>query len=455
IDVFALAICSRSSWCAITWPLCASVSYGTFFSSNCCSSVMITVVAMPLATSPALYPPMPSASTTSPWFPSDAIESSLWDLTIPGSVQLATSSAPDKVMMLRRSSQADVDAGADRRGGRAPHSTSQGTREFFARLVTLARVLSHRLVQESDQGRRQGRAELQDIRRMLIGDPVHELRHRVSLERQFAANKLVKAYRQREQIAAPVDLLALELLRRHVGRRTEHHSGFGLGRIRNAGNSEIGHLDGVALRLVHDVGRLHVSVHHVLPRRVAERVGHPRHDRDDLVGREGAVWFGERNQILTLQEFHRDVAQVVLFAGVEDGHDVRVAQTPRGLGFAKKALLDLDELVRLEFLGKRHGLDRHDTSDLRILAEIHGTHCALAELLFHSVATEHRLLGAPAEREGPAGVGLRATENKGFRHLPGARQPRFEVAELRVVVGHVAEYGFGLVELALALEVEG
>ena len=64
---------------------------------------MITVVAMPLATSPALYPPMPSASTTRPLSPSEAIESSLWDLTIPGSVQLAISSAPDKVMMLKES----------------------------------------------------------------------------------------------------------------------------------------------------------------------------------------------------------------------------------------------------------------------------------------------------------------------------------------------------------------
>src|SRR5438477_6938282 len=31
----------------------------------------------------------------------------------------------------------------------------------------------------------------------------------------------------------------------------------------------------------------------------------------------------------SLQEFHRDVAQIVLFARVEDGHDVRVAQTDR------------------------------------------------------------------------------------------------------------------------------
>ena len=52
---------------------------------------MITVVAMPLATSPALYPPMPSASTTRPFAASAAIESSLCERTMPGSVQLAIS----------------------------------------------------------------------------------------------------------------------------------------------------------------------------------------------------------------------------------------------------------------------------------------------------------------------------------------------------------------------------
>src|SRR5258708_24267970 len=143
---------------------------------------MITVVAMPLATSPALYPPMPSASTTRPWSPSDAIESSLWDLTIPGSVQLAISSAPDKVIMLRRSSQADVDPDAGRRSGRTPDSSSQCTRDFFACLATLARFLGHRLVQEGDQGRREGRAVLQDVRRMLVGNPVHDFPHPTPLQ---------------------------------------------------------------------------------------------------------------------------------------------------------------------------------------------------------------------------------------------------------------------------------
>src|SRR5258708_20329216 len=102
----------------------------------------------------------------------------------------------------------------------------------------------------------------------------------------------------------------------------------------NGGESEIGTLDYVVFGLVHDVGGLHVPVHHVLPVRVAERIGHPRHNRDDLVGRQGAAWFGELNQVLALQEFHGDVAQVVLFAYVEDGHDIVTAQAASGLTFA-------------------------------------------------------------------------------------------------------------------------
>src|SRR6185369_11581334 len=46
----------------------------------------------PLATSPALYPPIPSASTTKPFAGSEAIESSLCERTIPGSVALVISS---------------------------------------------------------------------------------------------------------------------------------------------------------------------------------------------------------------------------------------------------------------------------------------------------------------------------------------------------------------------------
>src|SRR5258707_5902996 len=131
-----------------------------------------------------------------------------------------------------------------------------------------------------------------------------------------------------------------------------------------------------------------------------------------------------------------------------------MAEATGGFGFAEKALLHLGELVRLEFLGTLHLLYRYAPSDFGILAEILDAHGPLAQFLFHLRAAAHRLLGAPAENECPAGVGLPAPENDGFRHLLGARQPRFEVAELRIVPGHVAKCGFGLVELALALEVE-
>src|SRR3954462_2205051 len=77
---------------AISWLFFWSTSYGLALVRICRISVTITVVAMPLATSPALYPPMPSARTTRPFAGSAAIESSLCERTIPGSVQVAISS---------------------------------------------------------------------------------------------------------------------------------------------------------------------------------------------------------------------------------------------------------------------------------------------------------------------------------------------------------------------------
>src|SRR5262245_15475572 len=177
---------------------------------------MITVVAMPLATSPALYPPIPSASTTRPFSPSDAIESSLWARTIPGSVQLAISSAPDKVTVPTRASKGDVDPGAACSGAGAAEGGAQLEREFLAGLVALVGVLRHRFVEEGDERGRQRGVVLQDVRRMVVRDAVHELRHRIAFERELPAGELVQAHRQREQVAAAVDALALELLGRHI-----------------------------------------------------------------------------------------------------------------------------------------------------------------------------------------------------------------------------------------------
>ena len=46
-------------------------------------------------------------------------------------------------------------------------------------------------------------------------------------------------------------------------------------------------------------------------------------------------------QVATLDEFHRDVGEVVLFAGVENGHDIGMIQPARGLRLAEEALFNL------------------------------------------------------------------------------------------------------------------
>src|SRR5271166_2058438 len=79
---------------------------GTDRSSRTTASLtrlMIVLTAMPLATSPALYPPMPSASTNRPISASEPIISSLCSRTLPVSVSATldilprrlTSSRPD------------------------------------------------------------------------------------------------------------------------------------------------------------------------------------------------------------------------------------------------------------------------------------------------------------------------------------------------------------------------
>src|ERR1044071_970291 len=100
MELFARSTCSRSSRDAMVWLVRGSIWLRCVLSSTWRISLTITLVAMPLATSPALSPPMPSASTTSPCAASVAIESSLCERTIPGSVQLAISSTCARSMRL-------------------------------------------------------------------------------------------------------------------------------------------------------------------------------------------------------------------------------------------------------------------------------------------------------------------------------------------------------------------
>src|SRR5512143_1645905 len=94
MPLFAAAICcwSRSAACVSPVPTSTFDSSRPDLSSGS-NPLLMTFTAMPLATSPALYPPMPSASTARPASPSTKTESSLCERTIPGCERMAQSSA--------------------------------------------------------------------------------------------------------------------------------------------------------------------------------------------------------------------------------------------------------------------------------------------------------------------------------------------------------------------------
>src|SRR5436190_500729 len=164
---------------------------------------------------------MPSASTTSPFAASAATESSLCERTMPGSVALVISRIS---VRFKCALELDVDAAARGRGLRGCGATQGGAQragELLAGLEALVRILRQRAVEERDQRRRHVRVDRQDVDRVLVGDLEHELRHRFAQEWEVAGKHLVEADREREQVGAALDLLAGELLRRHVRGRAE------------------------------------------------------------------------------------------------------------------------------------------------------------------------------------------------------------------------------------------
>ena len=219
-----------------------------------------------------------------------------------------------------------------------------------------------------------------------------------------------------------------------------------------ARNAEIGELQGVGFRVVHHVGRFDVAMHDAFAVRVAERVGGAGDDRHHFLRLQQVALLGERYQVAALQELHGDEAVVVLLARVVDGDDVGVRELARGLRLAEEALLHPGDLVGLELLRQRQRLDRHLAPDLRVLAEIDHAHRALAELLLDLEAAELRLL-ADAELQRAARVRAAAEDHR-LGELLGARDLLADIAELGVEGVDVAEHRLGLVELALALEIE-
>src|SRR5262249_45205455 len=240
--------------------------------------------AIPLATSPALYPPMPSASTARPISGSAAMLSSLCERTMPGCVAVAISRAELKLTTWHaRLLQSEVyGRGMRRRGACGAYRL----RHLVAGLEAFFRPLGDRLVDDGDHGGRQGRIDGQDVYRRLVRNLEHELSHRIALERQLTARKLIQGDTQREQVRSTFDPLARKLLGRHVGRRAKHHPRLGLGRVGDARDAEVGDLHRIGFQVAHDICRLDVAVYDVVPVGIGERVRYARDDGEDFIERQ-------------------------------------------------------------------------------------------------------------------------------------------------------------------------
>ena len=154
-----------------------------------------------------------------------------------------------------------------------------------------------------------------------------------------------------------------------------------------AGDPEVGDVD-PAVAADEDVRRLDVAVDDAAVVGDLEGAGDVGGDAGGLARGEGPVLAQDRGEVLALDELHDDVRARRVFAEVEHGDDVRVAERRRGPRLVAEAR---EEVGVLAELGPQE-LDRHVALELRVARPVDRGHAALAEQLEQAVASAE---GAP------------------------------------------------------------
>ena len=129
-------------------------------------------------------------------------------------------------------------------------------------------------------------------------------------------------------------------------------------------------------------------MNHVLAVRIVQRLGSARHERHHGFRRQQPSAIGVMAQVLAAQIFHRDVGESLIFARVVDGHDRGMIEPAGHLRFAEEPRAGFLQILFLEFIGQRDGLDRDDAIDVGIAAQVHDAHRAFAQFTLDLVAAE-------------------------------------------------------------------
>ncbi len=161
-----------------------------------------------------------------------------------------------------------------------------------------------------------------------------------------------------------------------VGHRREHRTGCRQADVvERSGDPEIAEqhpLVGVALGGQQEVGRLDVTVHHVVPVCIVQGL---RHLADDAHGPLGS--HGARPQrgvgVVAVDELHRD-PQLSLrsLAAAVDGHDVGMGQSRGHRGLPQEPGPEFG----IGAIGRRQHLHRVQAGQIRVLRQIHRAHAA-------------------------------------------------------------------------------
>ncbi len=123
-----------------------------------------------------------------------------------------------------------------------------------------------------------------------------------------------------------------------------------------------------------------------------QQLGHDRHHMGQV---EAGLAVEVGAQAGALDEFHRDVRDVLFLAVFVDADDVGVVQPPRGARLVLEAADELLDEVRVDEV-HAHGLDRDRALDVRVERLVDDAHGALAEDALEFVLAEfldfaHRL----------------------------------------------------------------
>ena len=259
------------------------------------------------------------------------------------------------------------------------------------------RILHQQTLHQTRQGRVAQAIESRP-RRLLLEHGGEDLGHAVAGERALAGERLVETATERPHVAAAIDVMALGLLRAHVGGGADQHAGSRLverqgrrHRPRRAragdvdawlGQSEVEHLDRAARRQ-RDVRRFEIAMHHAAIVRRGQTVRHVAEDPQRLEARQRAAREPLIEALARDQLHHQEAALAVRLEAVER-RDVGMVERGEHARFA----LEAGEHVGARAELGRQQLDRDLATEPAVPRAVDLAHAAAPEETEHVIAAQ-------------------------------------------------------------------